>query len=181
MFHATDLDPADDRSPLSGVHAIFVTDASTNRFLQPCPAAVNGRCTIHEHRPAMCRAYSCDLLTAVDDGSTNIDEARQTVEHAVTLRDRVRPALESLVTRPSSAGNLLPVQTTADEPPTPVPPPSVRRLASRSIPGMRNALARRIADTDHDQLPSHVRTVLADTDELLGLLRDRFGLGRERG
>jgi hypothetical protein len=166
MFHATDLDPADDRSPLAGVHAVFVNDAATDRFLQPCPAAVAGRCTIHEHRPAMCRAYSCDLLTALDGGSIGIDEARLVVERAVTLRDRVRPALDDLATRPSPAGNLLPLQTTA------------RRLSSRSIPGLRNALKRRIVDTDNDRLPVHVRSVLADTDELLELLRTRFGLGR---
>jgi hypothetical protein len=168
MFHATDLAPDDDRAPLAAVQAVFIRDAAADRFMQPCPAAVGGRCTMHEARPSMCRTYACDLLRAVEEGTLAEHDARQVVDRALALRDQVRPALEELTGRPDVAARLS----------TDPSAPAAHRLTRRSIPGLHNALQARIGTTRRDELPSQVRAVLDDADALLALLTDRFGLGR---
>jgi hypothetical protein len=135
----------------------------------------------------MCRAYACDLLTGVEEGTVSRQDAEEVRRQALRLRDQVRPALESLTTRsPVPVSVPVPVPVVLSPPATPAgrgesgdcSPPPVKRINRRSIPGMRNALAGRVGETDRDALPREVRSVLDDTDELMALLRDRFGLGR---
>jgi Fe-S-cluster containining protein len=171
LFHATDLVADDNRIPLAEHQAVFVTDTTSDRFLQPCPAVTDRCCNIYDTRPTMCRAYTCDLLTAVEDGDVDEATAQQVIEQAIQLRDRVRPALEALTQRRPSVADLMPTATNTSAPP-------LRRLTGRSIPGLRNALATRVAGVTQDDLPAEVRTLLHDTDELMELLRDHFGLGR---
>jgi hypothetical protein len=180
MFHATDLSADDDRGPLGHIHAVFVTDKQSDRFLQPCPAVHDGRCTIHALRPAMCRAYACDLLTGVEQGTVDRDEATAVIGRALALRDRVRPALEELTARPPVPApmSLTPAATPVDPDGSAPAFEPARRINQRSIPGLRNALTERVGATERAALPVGVRVALDDADELLGLLRDRFGLGR---
>lgn len=169
MFHATDLGPTDDRAGLERLGAVFVIDRESDRFLQPCPAARGGLCIVHDDRPTMCREFECDLLVAVERGAVDPAAAHEVIATAIELRDRVRPALESLTDRPSPVADLDPTGVGG-------PPPAIR-VSRRSIPGLRNGLLARVGDTDRAALPTTVRETLDATDELLDLLRDRFGLG----
>jgi hypothetical protein len=43
-----------------------------------------------KHRPSACAQFSCALLSAVDAGRVNADEARAIVRDTIRQRDRVR-------------------------------------------------------------------------------------------
>ena len=96
MFHATDIQPSDDRAPLEALGAVFVTDVHSTRFEQPCPAQVGGCCTNYEKRPTMCRSYNCALLVQVEAGELDEVDARVGVDAAAALRDRVHAGLAAL-------------------------------------------------------------------------------------
>lgn len=44
-------------------------------FVQPCPMASCGSCTIYENRFAICRSYRCALLKSLDAGEIEFDDA----------------------------------------------------------------------------------------------------------
>lgn len=58
-------------------------------FLQPCPAHVNGSCSIYETRPKTCSSYKCHLLKRVLRNEN-------TPEQALVKVNRMRKAMKDL-------------------------------------------------------------------------------------
>jgi hypothetical protein len=96
MHTTVEVGPGDDRSVLerAGFHLLLYEAEA--RFEQPC-RAFDLHCTIYDDRPSLCRSYRCALLQKVDAGDVDDSDARALVATAIELRDRVRPAIESLV------------------------------------------------------------------------------------
>lgn len=97
IFRHGPIEEGDRLEPLKRAGAEFVTIEATPSFLQPCPAFTGGCCSIYENRPAACREYRCFLLRRYEAGKVSFEEARRLITRAITLRDRVRPALTAFV------------------------------------------------------------------------------------
>ncbi len=87
-----------------GVEVIVVTDPPV--FALPCPAVVEGTCTIyHLQRPRACAAFECDVATDLATGRFDRAEAQAIIVATKDLRDQVRNGtatdqdLDSMVTR----------------------------------------------------------------------------------
>lgn len=70
-----------------------LADATAPRFAQPCVKFKDGYCTIYDARPAVCRAYHCELYKAVEKGNTTLMEAEARVSEAKGLAARIWPML----------------------------------------------------------------------------------------
>ena len=70
---------------------------------QPCPAH-HAACTIHRERPGACRAYECALRLRLMAGEVTHETATAVIARALTLRDRVREALEAVTGAHAGAG-----------------------------------------------------------------------------
>ena len=91
LSHLAVSDPSDLGLPLQslGVELVVVSDPPV--FALPCPAVVDGVCSVYDrHRPRACAQYRCALLRAVESGDTTVTEARSVIADTIALRDRVR-------------------------------------------------------------------------------------------
>jgi len=79
---------------------IVVRDDLTEAMPQPCRALEATLCTAYDVRPVTCRRYRCHLLTALDEGEVDLDEARGVVS---TVREALAP-LRSRLPEGFSAG-----------------------------------------------------------------------------
>ena len=93
LFAQAPLRP-EDHAPPAGVHSAV---DEPSYFRQPCAALDHRACTIYHDRPTVCRNYRCELLKAVESGSTTVEDARTIIATTIELRDRVRPAIEAVV------------------------------------------------------------------------------------
>ena len=72
-------------------HGLELTeDKATTYFKLPCHHEQCGRCTIYETRFDICKSFRCRLLRAYQAGEVDLAEARQRVETALDLAQKVR-------------------------------------------------------------------------------------------
>jgi hypothetical protein len=89
--HLAVADESDLGMPLRQLGVEVVVEADPPAFALPCPAVVDGVCSIYDRqRPRACAAFFCDLHAAVEAGTTSWDDARATIAETRALRDRVR-------------------------------------------------------------------------------------------
>lgn len=106
LGHLAVSDLSDLGAPLTALGVELVVVADPPVFTLPCPAVVDGVCTVYDrHRPRACALYECDLLVDVTTGVVGRDRAAAIVAATIAVRDRVAageadPAeLETLVAR----------------------------------------------------------------------------------
>lgn len=87
LFNEVSLDDAD-RQRLAE-HGIEAAD----RFPHPCRHHAAPACAIYAVRPSRCARYSCRVLSDVMEGELGLDEARDLVGRALTMRARVADVL----------------------------------------------------------------------------------------
>ena len=63
------------------------------RFHLPCPRFADNRCTVYEVRPAVCRAYQCELLKGYLAGEVSAEEAQGRIAEAHALIGQVRETM----------------------------------------------------------------------------------------
>ena len=66
--------------------AVTTYDDGERSFNQPCPRFENGCCGIYKSRPHTCRAYVCETIKALRDGSIEVEEARNRVAEVQAAR-----------------------------------------------------------------------------------------------
>lgn len=72
-------------------HGLELTeDKGTTYFKLPCHHEQCGRCTIYEDRFDICRSFRCRLLRSYQAGEVDLAEARNRVETALALVEKVR-------------------------------------------------------------------------------------------
>lgn len=99
MFKAVELHTTDDPRPLTGAGVVVRQGLDSHRrgWEQPCAAFQQGCCSIYPERPSVCRAYRCELLTSCDTGKIALGDAEKVIADATALRDRIRPALQTML------------------------------------------------------------------------------------
>lgn len=91
LSHVAVSDPSDLGWPLRALGVELIEAAEPPVFELPCPAVVEGRCTVFDrHRPHACALFECKLLRDTKQGVRSDEEARRAIGHAVRLRDEVR-------------------------------------------------------------------------------------------
>ena len=65
------------------------------RLMQGCRGLVERSCALYAERPASCRAYSCLLAKALEEGEVGLDEARGIVDGAHQRLGKLGAALGS--------------------------------------------------------------------------------------
>lgn len=63
-----------------GAETKYKEEEDKHFFLQPCPAYVNGSCSIYETRPKTCSGYKCHLLKRVLKNEITPEQALVKVE-----------------------------------------------------------------------------------------------------
>lgn len=63
-----------------GAETKYKEEEDRHFFLQPCPAHVNGSCSIYETRPQTCSGYKCALLKRVLRNEITPEQAMKKVE-----------------------------------------------------------------------------------------------------
>lgn len=63
-------------------------------FSLPCPKLIERKCSIFEHRPAVCPRYRCQLLLDAEGGRISLDAALTIVQQAHAL---LHAALDSVI------------------------------------------------------------------------------------
>jgi hypothetical protein len=58
-------------------------------FQQPCAVFRNGRCSVYEQRPNVCRGFECKLLQSCRAGKINLEEGLNKVHQAREMLFRV--------------------------------------------------------------------------------------------
>ncbi|MCB0997211.1 MAG: hypothetical protein KDB21_19085 [Acidimicrobiales bacterium] len=91
LDHLAVVDESDLGWPLRMLGVELIAVAEPPVFELPCPAVVDGVCTVYDrHRPSACGQYRCDLLEEVEAGATSASVARQVINETKVLRDAVR-------------------------------------------------------------------------------------------
>ena len=92
-FIAVDADESDELVSLGlNVHA---EPGRELRFDHPCPKFCGDHCAIYDRRPAVCRAFRCELLKKLEDGRVSLGEALGRVAEAKALLGRLAPGLHA--------------------------------------------------------------------------------------
>ena len=95
LGHLAVADESDLGWPLRSLGVELIVAADPPVFELPCPAVVDGRCTVYElHRPRACGRYVCDLWRAHDLGRVTRADALATIAATAAQRDRVRAGIE---------------------------------------------------------------------------------------
>lgn len=90
LSHLALRDESDLGAPLMAMGVEVLVAAEPPVFELPCPAVVEGACSIYgQHRPRACSLFECDLTRAVADGRMSTPEARRIISETLELRDRV--------------------------------------------------------------------------------------------
>ena len=63
-------------------------------FVQPCPAFLDGCCSVYERRPTVCRSYNCKLLPEYIAGRMSIDDCVDMIEVVRGLTRWLEEAME---------------------------------------------------------------------------------------
>lgn len=86
--HLAVSDESDLGAPLRALGAELVVVADPPVLELPCPAVLDGRCTVHGlHRPAACAQFECAVSRSVHEGSMSAEEARALIAEAFRRRD----------------------------------------------------------------------------------------------
>ena len=104
VSHLAVRDASDLGAPLAAMGVEVIAEADPPVFALPCPAVVDGVCTVYElHRPRACAQFECALSTAVVAGPDSRRrspcgrcEARRL---QVRADDRARAELRALIER----------------------------------------------------------------------------------
>ena len=106
LTHLAVADESDLGWPLRSLGGELIVAADPPVFELPCPAVVDGACSIYDlHRPHACGRFACDLLAAHERGDVSRGAALDAIRATAACRDRVRAgtegpaALEALVRR----------------------------------------------------------------------------------
>ena len=104
VSHLAVRDASDLGAPLSALGVEVIVEADPAVFALPCPAVVDGVCTVYDlHRPRACAQFECALSTAVAGGSVALADARALVAEARRFQglsdDQGRAALRAHVER----------------------------------------------------------------------------------
>ena len=75
---------------IQGYGLELMEEKGTTYFRLPCHHERCGRCTIYEDRFDICRSFRCRLLRNYQAGEIDLAEARQQVETALALVEKVR-------------------------------------------------------------------------------------------
>ncbi len=73
---------------------VFVLPEGSPAFLQPCDAFHVPECSIYDHRPQSCRDYRCQLLIALEQAQTSLEEALVLTGRARELIAALREYME---------------------------------------------------------------------------------------
>ena len=65
-----------------GLAVIKRENGTSPGFTQRCTALEGRCCTVYAERPAACRGYRCNLLTALAEGEVSLEEALRVVDEA---------------------------------------------------------------------------------------------------
>lgn len=91
VSHLAVADASDLGAPLAALGVEVIAAADPPVFALPCPAVVDGVCTVHDlHRPHACGQFECAVSRSVLDGSMSTGEAGRVIAHARDLVERVR-------------------------------------------------------------------------------------------
>lgn len=91
LTHLAVSDESDLGVPLLALGAEVLVVADPPVVELPCPAVVDGVCSVYErHRPHACGAFQCALARAVAAGATSPGEARRLIADTISLRAQVR-------------------------------------------------------------------------------------------
>ncbi|MES2700127.1 MAG: YkgJ family cysteine cluster protein [Pseudomonadota bacterium] len=69
--------------------AVVTYDDGERSFNQPCPRFANGCCGIYKSRPHTCRAYICEMLKELRNGTIDVTQA----EHRIAAVKAARSAV----------------------------------------------------------------------------------------
>ncbi len=91
VTHLAVRDESDLGSPLRALGVELIAAAEPPVFALPCPAVVDGVCSIHDlHRPSACSQFECAVSRSVLDGQRTSAQARQLIGETFAMRDAVR-------------------------------------------------------------------------------------------
>lgn len=91
VSHLAVADESDLGAPLRTLGVEIIAAADPPVFELPCPAVVEGVCTVHAlHRPAACGHFECGVSRAVLDGAMTPTDARSIIGRTLELREAVR-------------------------------------------------------------------------------------------
>lgn len=91
VSHLAVADESDLGLPLVALGVEILGAADPPVFALPCPAVVDGLCSVHDlHRPRACAQFECTVSRSVIDGSMTIEEARSVIAAARGLRESRR-------------------------------------------------------------------------------------------
>jgi hypothetical protein len=91
LSHIAVADESDLGWPLRVLGVELIVQSDPPVFALPCPAVRDGVCTVYDsHRPSACAQFSCDLLTALEEGRIDVEDARVIIGETLRVRDGVR-------------------------------------------------------------------------------------------
>lgn len=91
LQHSREVDFLEER----GVHLAW--DQKEAYLDQPCVClGEQGRCRIYEHRPSICSAFECSLLTSYLGGTVSLSDCQNQVERAHAMIAEIESLLQAL-------------------------------------------------------------------------------------
>ena len=88
--HLAVADESDLGAPLRSLGVEVIAAADPPGFELPCPAVLDGCCSIHAlHRPSACAQFECTVSRAVLDGAMDERDARAIIDRTFADRERV--------------------------------------------------------------------------------------------
>jgi Fe-S-cluster containining protein len=93
MYRSVDLEQHDRPQVIESAGLALTTKNGVTFFRQPCTAFGDGRCSIYEDRPGVCRWYRCLLFRRHEAGEVGSAEAAALVAGTIAMRDRVRSGI----------------------------------------------------------------------------------------
>lgn len=87
VSHLAVADESDLGAPLRSLGVRVIVESDPPGFALPCPAIVDGRCTVYGlHRPAACAQFECSVSRRVLDGTLAPDAARAVIDETFRRR-----------------------------------------------------------------------------------------------
>ena len=95
VTHLAVADESDLGWPLRALGVELIVAADPPVFALPCPAVVDGACSVYEqHRPHACAQFACSLLREVTAGRVTPADARAAIADTFARRARVRDGID---------------------------------------------------------------------------------------
>ena len=85
LFHIVRMQPLDSVGALNVLGLKLKKKKGQNYIEQPCPMLKQQQCSIYAGRPERCRAFECEQLKRLADGTITEEQAQVTVHEARKL------------------------------------------------------------------------------------------------